>query len=554
MPSNDDVRAPIGPTDPILQYLGSRPLPIRTEISPVDVSAALNQLDDAANLAARDTAGKRWVPGLAIVVVGRGGGGTPDVLYCKGHGVKSVDGGALVGPDTLFPCASLSKPVSTTLVVAAGVPRTLGGWDTPVQQVGGGGEYTVVKPPSPPTTLRQWLSHRSGLPDHAGDLIEDMNPSMEQERLITCIMQHQTGIEPGAFEYTNAGFTMGCLGAAHAVAPGRRWEDAAATWLQELGMPRSTYRFTPASTATGDRVLPHQGTPQPPDLLNREPIGWTWRVVDRLHERNPTLQAPAGGLLSSARDLGHFLAAHLSGRFGDFPPRNPPPSDTTQGRSYSLGWNIANYSGEDEFKGARNAVSFSHSGAFTLGAGTCLRIDPDAGFGIAILSNGEPTGVPEALAALFFKYLYGQPLPGGCDHAQLFATCRVLMLVELYRRKIDNHERHHGKAVGIPGSIARGTVFEGYSDYYATKILIERRTDEDLILSMGNGPQGFPLWEIPLRCVDAAASTFVYATRGENEVGLSAIRLVWDHGVVVRIIDDWLSTSGPGLGEITRRQ
>ena len=59
---------------------------------------------------------------------------------------------------------------------------------------------------------------------------------------------------------------------------------------------------------------------------------------------------------------------------------------------------------------------------------------------------------------------------------------------------------------------------------------------------------------------EAGSSRFVYATTGENEVGLSAIRLVWKDGVVIGIVDDWLNGAaspgepGTGLGEIERQK
>ena len=74
---------------------------------------------------------------------------------------------------------------------------------------------------------------------------------------------------------------------------------------------------------------------------------------------------------------------------------------------------------------------------------------------------------------------------------------------------------------------------------------------------MGKGPQEDAFWRFPLQCFDAKASTFVYATTGENQVGLSAIRLVWQGNLVVRIVDNWLNGAGPdqpgtGLGVIDR--
>jgi CubicO group peptidase (beta-lactamase class C family) len=530
--------ARVDPNDPVLGYLHKSPNPVAS-VRDENVEIALELLKEAADLATRDVAGKRWVPGLSIVVVGR----RNQVLHCDGYGTKQVDRAAMVGPETLFPCASLSKPVSATLLAHAGLPKGLAppgkpeteGWD---QSAG----YTIHGMKQ--TTVRQWLSHRSGLPDHAGDRIEDLNPSIPQDVLIDCLLKHQTGIKPGTYNYTNFGFTLGCLGGMKLVGAGTSWEDASTAWLNELGMSRSTYRFTPADQdPTADRAFPHVGQPDPPTVLFEvDSNGWTWLVNSEM-ERDPTQQAPAGGLVSCARDLGQFLIRHLDKGFAAFPPTDPPAADLEGGKLYSLGWNVRNP--------GREEVSFSHSGAFRLGAGTCLRFDPLSGFGMAALSNGEPTGVPEALVTLFFNQLYGHQLPSGSDSRRLFAILRPLMMNELYASKVDNYNRYHGRrSEAIPDSIPHGQVFEGHSPYYATKIVIERNAAHDLVLKLGNAANEFPLWELPLRCIDAATLSFVYVTRGENEVGLSPIQLVQEKGKIVKVIDEWLNGSGPGLGEI----
>ena len=46
-------------------------------------------------------------------------------------------------------------------------------------------------------------------------------------------------------------------------------------------------------------------------------------------------------------------------------------------------------------------VSFSHSGAFELGAGTNFVIIPSADVAIVALTNATPSGVPETLTAEF---------------------------------------------------------------------------------------------------------------------------------------------------------
>jgi CubicO group peptidase (beta-lactamase class C family) len=205
----------VDPNDPIAQYIIKSPDPVAS-VSDDNVRIALKVLRQAADDATREVDGTCWTPGLSIVVVDH-----RDVLLCNGYGRTRVDKPGKIGPETLFPCASLSKPLSTTLLAHAGVPQKLGSahkdpWDVSVG-------YSLVdefdRTKVLNTSLRQWLSHRSGLPDHAGDLIEDLHPSLPQDALIDCLLKQQTGIDRAQpFNYTNFGFTLGCLGAMKKVA------------------------------------------------------------------------------------------------------------------------------------------------------------------------------------------------------------------------------------------------------------------------------------------------------------------------------------------------
>ena len=122
------------------------------------------------------------VPGMAVAIVHGG-----KVLYAKGFGVKDVSRGQgqenKVDADTVFQLASVSKSVGST-VVAHEVSDSVVAWDTPVTSklpwFALGDAYVTGH-----VTIADLYSHRSGLPDHAGDKLEDLGYDRRQtlERL-----------------------------------------------------------------------------------------------------------------------------------------------------------------------------------------------------------------------------------------------------------------------------------------------------------------------------------------------------------------------------------
>lgn len=133
------------------------------------VTAALGQLDALA----RQTLDKTGIPGLAVAVVYQ-----DQVVYLKGFGVREVGQPDPVDPDTVFQIASVSKPIAATLVAALvgdGVVK----WDDRIANLDPGFQlydpYTTSQ-----VTLRDLFAHRSGLPEYAGDLLEDLGYSREE--------------------------------------------------------------------------------------------------------------------------------------------------------------------------------------------------------------------------------------------------------------------------------------------------------------------------------------------------------------------------------------
>jgi CubicO group peptidase (beta-lactamase class C family) len=110
---------------------------------------------------------KTGVPGIAIGIVYR-----DKPIYLKGYGVRDVGTSYPVDADTVFQLASLSKPLGSTVIaglVSDGVVK----WDDPIIKYDPGFEMDTPYL-TRNVTISDMYSHRSGLHDHAGDLLEDM--------------------------------------------------------------------------------------------------------------------------------------------------------------------------------------------------------------------------------------------------------------------------------------------------------------------------------------------------------------------------------------------
>jgi CubicO group peptidase (beta-lactamase class C family) len=230
-------------------------------------------------------------------------------------------------------------------------------------------------------TVGDMFSHRSGLPDHAGDMLEDLG----YDRRYVLERLRQLPLDPFriSYAYTNFGLTAGAE--AVAVSAGKTWEDLAdETLLRPLGMASTSFRFADYE-ARPDRAVGHihvDGRYEPRYVRDADP------------------EAPAGGASSSVNDITHWLAmvlangSHEGKQIVDakalLPALTPQivasPATEPAMRSgfYGFGFNVGTTSA------AR--MSLSHSGAFELGAGTNFVILPSADVAIVALTNATPFG------------------------------------------------------------------------------------------------------------------------------------------------------------------
>jgi CubicO group peptidase (beta-lactamase class C family) len=463
-----------------------------------------------------ETMKKTGVPGVSVAVVSR-----DQVVYLKGFGVRRAGGAEPIDADTVFALASLSKPLATT-VVAGLVGDGLLSWDDKIVR------YLPDFAMSDPwitgeITLRDMFCHRSGLPDHAGDLLEDIGYGREE------ILRRLRYVKPaGAFRasyaYTNFGFTAAAVAAAKAA--GKSWEDVSSERLyRRIGMTGASSRDADFA-ARVNRASGH---------VRR---GGAWVVGQ---QRRPGAQSPAGGASASARDMAAWLRLQLArGQFDGRAVIEASALDEAHrpqiatGRAdpavaapsfYGLGLDI----GYNEHP----LVHWSHSGAFSLGAATCVNILPKLQLGIAALSNSSPVGAPEAICRSFLDLMTAGKIER--DWLALFGEIFAKMAEPSYGRDADYATAPSGAAPPAPLSAYAGT----YRNELYGPIEITKHVNT---LSLSMGPEN-TLYEMR----HYAGDIFVFQPPGENAFGPSPLRFTFDGGsktISLRI--DYFDENGQG--------
>ncbi|MFF9068273.1 serine hydrolase [Streptomyces sp. NPDC014891] len=474
-----------------------------------DVDRAVDRIDpDVAELMR-----KTGVPGVSVAVVYKG-----EVVHIKGYGVREVGKEGAVDADTVFQLASVSKPIASTVVSGAvGVE----GWQKPVSPEVPG--FRLKDPwVTSHVTVADLFSHRSGLPDHAGDLLEDLG--YDQEYILSHLRYEPLAPFRASYAYTNFGLTA----AAEAVAAekGVSWAKLAEdTLYKPAGMNDTSSRFQDF-LANPDRAHGHV----------KQPDG-TWKAE---FVRDPDAQSPAGGVSSSATDMATWLRLQLANGSLDgrrivgedaldlthHPEAVAVPAQAPAARTgfYGLGWNV---SYDDEGR-----LRLSHTGAFALGAHTNVTMLPGEQLGIVVLTNGAPVGVADAVALDFF------------DTAQDGKPSRdwLPLVNALYEQEAEagrSDTDFAKKPADATPAKANGAYTGTYeSDYYGRLTVAE--ADGGLVLRLGPEPQTY-------RLTHYEGDTFSFETRGENAVGPTAVTFSAD-GRTVRV--EYLDETG--LGTFTR--
>jgi CubicO group peptidase (beta-lactamase class C family) len=452
------------------------------DIPPGRIDYAISKVDGLVGDLMKNTG----IPGMAVAIVHGG-----KTLYAKGFGVKDTSKGDgqdnKVGANTVFQLASVSKSLGAT-VVAHEVTDNVVTWDTPVASKL---PWFSLSDPyvTSHLTIADLYSHRSGLPDHAGDRLEDLGYDRRQalERL------KYLPLSPFRISYAYTNFGITAAAEAVAAAAGKSWEDLSDEVLyRPLGMASTSSRFA-------DFLA------RPDHAVNHVKVGDKW---EPRFQRDPDPQTPAGGVSSSVNDMARWLTMVMANGVYEGQKITSPeallPAVTPQivAVPAALPKARASYYGHGFNASVTSSgrTTYSHSGGFSSGAATNFVVMPSEDVGIIALTNAAPYGIPEVLTAQFMDLVqYGQIREDW---------------PKLYNQVLAPMNNPVGSLVGKqpPANPAPARPVGDYvgvyaSDYWGPAVVTEH--DGALQLALGPKNQTFPLthWD---------GDTFTFALTDEN--------------------------------------
>ncbi|MFV5691264.1 serine hydrolase [Flavobacterium sp. LT1R49] len=317
------------------------------------------------------------VPGIAVAIVKDG-----KIIHAKGYGVKSILTNEKVDANTLFAIASNSKAF-TTAALAMLVDEKKLKWDDKVTrylpEFKMYNEYVTRE-----FTIRDLLTHRSGLGRGAGDLMRLPSGSDFTKQDIIQNLQYLKPVSAfrTKFDYDNLLYIV--AGEVIHMASGKSWCDFVEERIMKpLGMDYSAASFVRLKD-TSNIIAPHV------------PIDGKLKVISR---RKDQVSDAAGGIYSSVSDMSKWMIMQLNnGKYDTanqqlfsekehtemwtpqtiIPATTKPPYNT-HFSSYGLGWYLT------DIKGYKQAA---HTGGLR-GIVTQVTLIPELNLGIVVLTNQQ---------------------------------------------------------------------------------------------------------------------------------------------------------------------
>lgn len=414
----------------------------------------------------------RHVHGLSLLAFDLEG-----ARFGGGVGFADLARGELVSTETVFRVASVSKQLTTAVVLRA-VGAGLLDLDQPVNDQLPAAEQVLDADGRPATfPLRTLLSHTSGLPPslRGADLGHRVLTRMVNGGTPTTLAEAITGlrvVRPAGerIVYANSGFNLAGHLAARAF--GTTFEAAAEEQvLRPLGMGRSAFD----TSRSGPGIATPYGSIAPPGISSKPATAMQ------------LVATPMGGLTTTVEDLSRFGRMILGG--GTLDGTQVLDADLVRAAStleatnhpeleqgYGLGFKVRTWRG-------RRLIG--HDGNMP-GVSSQLWLSPDDGIGVVVLTNGFALAVPHEVALLAMEELLTET--GARPTAeQADAPLATTAPAEAFGREVQGAYRAEGfTPPGLVGTLAR----------LATKVRLTHEARGQLRIDGYPGADG-PVWLRP---------------------------------------------------------
>ncbi|MCO5950077.1 serine hydrolase [Mucilaginibacter flavidus] len=314
------------------------------------------------------------VPGIAVAIVK-----DDKVVYAKGYGVRSLNTGKKVDENTLFGIASNSKAFT---VAAIGILSDEGKLKLDDKVTDYIPEFKMYDPyVTAEFTIRDLLTHRSGLGLGAGDLMDFPDST---DFTMKDVIHNLRYLKPASsfrskYDYDNQLYKL--AGEVIARVSGISWEEFIETRIMKpLGMT--------GSSAAYQRIKDYSNV-----VDAHSPVDGKVVVIPRYLS---TTGNAAGGIYSSVTDLSKWVIMQMNnGKYGDgkqlfsqaihwqmwspqtIIPVGQSPYYNTHFAAYGLGWGLADVKGYKQV---------SHTGGID-GMVTQVMLLPELKLGIIVLTN-----------------------------------------------------------------------------------------------------------------------------------------------------------------------
>ncbi len=330
------------------------------------------------------------VPALAVALVKDG-----QVSYLKAFGFRDAAQSLPANTETVFRAGSVSKAFGAA-TVALLVDEGRMSWDAPVTsyipelRFAGGDAYSAI-------TLRDMLSHRTGLPRH--DLLWYNNQRLTRQALVAR-MPHLEMTAPLRTRYQYTNLMVVLAGLALERVTGQTWEAfTRARLLAPLGMTRVNLS-APEMASDANHAVGHtsQGARKPvPVPLRHDPLlGPAGAVNTSIGELARWVQLQLGRGQFEGRRL--ISPAAMAAMWEPLVATGPAPAQADAARSHvGLGWRIDRY---------RDTLRVAHGGDLN-GFTARVVLLPEKNAGLAVLVNHGSHPLPNAVTPDLLDRLLG---------------------------------------------------------------------------------------------------------------------------------------------------